>query len=185
MKKLLALILIIALAMPAAAGASASPALGMTLREFVTSYNSVQAPIGAPYVPLKEPYQWTDFNGYKVAFFYPTASTDILLLLMTKETESMDSSLDAVQIFSSKTEQLIAQISITARCVDLFSDDLFGNSLSYIPVTNCIRYYYESNAEKQGMSTYVSIDSDQKYALTLMRDSYGYTFQISTVEDVQ
>lgn len=185
MKKLITLILILALLLPVSAGASGSSALGMTLREFVTAYNNVQAPIGAPYAPLKDPYSWADFNGYKVAFFHPTLSTDIMLILMTTGTESMDSGLDKIQLFSSKSEQLIPLISVTARCVDLFSDDLFGSSLSAIPVTNCLRYFFESNAEKQGMSSYVSVDSDQKFALMLFRDSSGYTFQISTVRDVQ
>lgn len=183
MKKLVLFALVLALLLPEAACASSG--LGMTLGKFIAAYNNIEAPIGAPYAPLEKPFLWSEFNEYKIACFYPTMTTDIMLILMTKGTASLDSGLDAVQLYTQKTEQMFGLISVTARCVDIFTDNLFGNSLSSIPVTNVIRYFYESNAEKKGMNSYVTIDSEQKYALTLIRDSSWYTFQISTVEAVQ
>ena len=184
MKRLVALLLILAVLVPAAGSAAYTPALGMTMQEFVDKYNAVQAPLGAPYVPLAKPVKWTTYEGSPVACFYPLKDFSVLLLLLSNDplgARTTDMGLDNVQIYINEEKYFVPFISISERCANVFSSDMFGLDAATYAVGSTIRFYYENNLEERGLTAYNVLDGDQKYALYFFR-SDGYYFSINPSE---
>lgn len=188
MKKLITIILILAMLLPAAALAeSYSPALNMSMDDFIMKYNSVQAALNAPFVLLEKPYMWTQWNGYSVAWFHAEKDNKVTLLLMTKDpsaAQMLTSGLDRIEISVADDKNLIPLIGVTNRCTGIFSYNIFGTPLSGMRISDIICYYYENNYREKGYSSYVSIDEDDKIALVLFY-SNGYVFQIVPMEEVK
>ena len=188
MKKLITIILILALLIPAAAlSESYSPALNMTMNEFIIKYNAVQAALNAPFSLLEKPYMWTQWNGYSVAWFRAEKNNKFTLLLMTKDpsdAQMLTSGLDRIEISITDEKELIPLISVTNRCAGIFSYNLFGTSLSGKRISDLICYYYENNYKEKDYSAYVDLDEDGKIALVLFY-SNGFIFQIYPMEEVK
>ena len=190
MKKLVTIILIVSLIIPAAASANMyEAALGMSMSDFLQKYNSIQAPLGSPYVQLSTSIaeNWTNYNGYWWAWCYPENTRKIALLLGTKDPEckkNLSSGLDMIQIYCTSPEDLIPLMGIAMRCSTPFSTDLLGTSMASFYVAETIKYYYENNFKAKDMISYMPIVVDGDIVLALFY-SNGYYFQISTQEAFQ
>ena len=186
MKKLIAMLLILALALPAAAIADYSSRLCMTMEEYMAKYNSVTAPLGSPYQKLSIPYQWTKYNEYSVAWFQPAKDSSVIILLLSKDpscTNNLSCGLDMVQICTNNSKDFIDLVSITARSGEPLSSSLFGVSISDMRVGQLLRYYYDNGYKGSGSSAYWSIDEDNKIVLEFFEAEGWYYFQICTQED--
>ena len=187
MKKLIAVILIMAMLLPAVALADYTPDLGMTIDEFILKYNSVQASLNSPYVSLDRPYQQNTWNGFRIAHFYADKDKKVTILLMTKDPGSSritEAGLDEIQIFIPSDKDMVPLIGVTNRCAGLVSANIFGTSLSTMRTADTICYYYENNCKERGLTSYSGLDEEGKFALVFFFDTYYY-FQISTVEAVK
>ena len=185
MKKLLAIILILALLAPALALADYSPALGMRKDDFILKYNAISAPLGSPYKRIETSYNLSANETYKFYWFTPASNSSVVLFLCTKETNSDNYGIDMIQIGTQKKEDLIDLMSIAARCADLFSDDILGTKLSTMRVGDVIRYYYENGCKGTTMYAYSTLESNGKYLLAFFESGGWYYFQISTMEGLQ
>lgn len=190
MKKLIAVLLVLTLIFPAAAFASDyTPALGMTMKEFVQKYNAVQAPLGAPYNQLNEFFadDWTYYNGYKCAWVYPEKSRKVALIMLTKDTSEgrlLTCGLDMIQLYIAPNEDIVPLISLAIRCASIFSEDFLTVSTASFCVADVIKYYYESNAKEKNYSAYRQLNVEKSYILSFCY-SDGYYFQISADDSVK
>ena len=190
MKRMLAVILIIVMAVPAVAlAADYSPSLGMKMSDYILKYNALQAPLGSPYVLLDadKPELWTTFNEYSCAWFSPESEKKITVLLLSKDPEygkSTEKGLDMIQIFTPTADGFIPLISIATRCSEPFATDLFGESLASYSIGSIIRYYYENGAEEKGLVAYNQMNASTDIVISFFKSS-GYYFQISKMEDEQ
>ncbi len=159
--------------------------LGMTMEDFILKYNAVPTALNSPYKSLSKPIQWSTFNGYNVAWFYPESSSTIALLLLSKDTNNIKNTkagLDAIQIFSLSKESWIPLLCITKRCASIYGEDIFGISTSSFSIIETINYYYENDLENKGYISYRSLNADETLALTFGY-SDGYYFSITATED--
>lgn len=185
MKKLLTLFLILALLLPAAALADYTPELGMTISEFIQKYNAVQAPLGAPYMPLLAPFDYSYFKDYTVTWFSPTNDKNVTILLMSKDkdqTNALNAGLDAIQIYTSNSDSFVDLICITARCTDLFAANIFGMSIGELNITRVMRYYYENNLKAMDQISYIQINEEENKYIGFFCAAGDYYFQISPME---
>ena len=186
MKKLLAVLLVIAMLLHAAALADYSPGLGMSMSDFITKYNSVQAALESPYSALSKPSSWTVWNGYHLAWFSADKSNTVTILLMTKDPKDaqlLTSGLDAIQIFIRKGDDFVQLISVTDRCASIFGIELLGSSFSGLRVTQVLKSYFENNCREKGLLSYSTLDDNEEIALCFFYDS-GYYFSILPLEDI-
>lgn len=187
MKKLFAVLLILALILPVAAPAeSYTPVLGMNMQEFLNKYNAVSAPLGSPYKKLDRPIQWTKYNDYNAALFMPTDT--VIMILMTKQTNSdatMASGLDFIGMMATKSDDMVDLISVTQRVLELFTDNLFGVSLGALRISQVIRYYYENNHKTDMGYAYWWLDEENTRVLFLSKVDAGYLFAIGSLEDMR
>lgn len=185
MKKLITVILIMALVLPAAAlSEDYAPALGMTIQEFISAYNSIGAPLGSPYAMLSVPYKWTKLNGNNVAWFRPEMGMKTIIFMYSCDTSAgkeLTAGLDMIQIYAEEDDQLIPLIAVTDRCVSVFTEDILTIDLSAYYITKLISYYYEHNAAKNNTSAYYTLGSDSDLILSLTYMD-GYFFQLSRLE---
>ena len=180
MKKLFALFLIL-LFLPVLSLAEYKPALNMTMDDFITKYNALPSALGSPYNALSFSWQWSSFQDYQVAWFYPIKDKNVIIWLLSKDKTNMNTTkagLDAIQIYSSSTESFVPLISITARCTDLFSTDLLGSPMGEIFITKAIRLFYENNYKEKNMMGYYPINTELPYLLSFFYSDGGYCFQI-------
>ena len=190
MRKLITIIMILALFPPAAALAGDyTPALGMNMRDFILKYNAIEAPLGSPYVQLSTTVasDWTYFNYHWCAWLYPENTRRVAMILMTKDPfggKDFVSGLDTVQLYAASAEDLIPLISLAIRCSRLFSAELLSVSTSSFCVADVIQYFFENNLKEQGMLAYKQLDAESDYCISLFY-SDGYYFQISTQEAFQ
>ena len=187
MKKLFAVLLILALILPVAAPAeSYTPVLGMNMQEFLNKYNAVSAPLGSPYRKLENPIQWTKYDEYNAAMFMPTNT--IIMLLMTKQKNiatTTVSGLDCVAIMSTNNDDMVDLISVTLRVLELFTDNLFGVSVGSFRLSQVIRYYYENNCKTDTGYAYWELDEEKTKVLGLSKAGEGYMFVIGSLEDMR
>ena len=186
MKKLITMILILALLLPAAALADYSSKLGMTMKEYIAKYNSVTAPLGSPYQKLDNPYQWTKFNDYNVAWFSPAKGSSVIILLLSKDPIGNDLScgLDMIQICTNNSKDFIDLVSITERSGEPFADNLFGISIVDLRVGQLLRYYYDNGYKDSKGCAYWSINETTSTMLAFFEPEGWYYFQISEKEDI-
>ena len=167
--------------------ASYTPKLGMNMDEYILKYNALPATLGSPYKSLEKPAFWSEFEGYQVAFFYPENDSAVALLLMSADksnTKSTKAGLDVVQVFSFAKENWIPLINITKRCASIFAEEFFGVSMASLSIIDALNYYYENNLEKQGYTSYRSLNSDETIALSFGY-SDGYYFMITSLDDAK
>ena len=103
MKRLIVIILVIALLLPVVSLAEYSPGLNMTMYEFLLKYNAIQAALEAPYKVIAKAELWTTWNDYHIAWFTADKDNKTTILLMTKDpsdAQMLTSGLDMIQIFS-------------------------------------------------------------------------------------
>ena len=191
MKKLIAILLVLALVLPACAVAEKNiakkkytPALGMTMVEFISKYNAVKAPIGSSYLVLDKPYLWTDGDEYSFAWFKTESKSSVVLFLVTTDPNhkrSLDAGLDMIQIYDATGKDFLALISISDRCSELFALQWLGTSFGGLAITTIIRGYYENGQMENGGGWQCFLDEENKYAIQFFYQD-GYYFMIY-VED--
>lgn len=190
LKKLVIVFLIFTLIMPAVVSAADyTPALGMTMQEFVQKYNAVQAPLGAPYIQLNEYFadDWSYSNGYRCAWVYPETTKKAALIMMTKDPNNgmiFTSGLDMIQLYIAPNEDFIPLISLAIRCASIFSEDILTISTASFCVADVIKYYYESNAKEKNYSAYKQLNAGSPYIISFCY-SNGYYFQISFDDSIK
>lgn len=187
MKKLITVTMILVLLLPAAALADYSPALGMTMREYIDKYNAITAPLDSPYMKLSTPYSWTQFNQYQVAWFHPTKASSVIILLLSEDpnnTKNLDCGLDIVQICTENDKDMLDLICVTARGSEPFAGNLFGTSLGDLRITQLLRYYFENGYKGTDGIAYYTLDEDYKNAIEFFMTSGWYYFEICSMEDI-
>ncbi|MBO7709347.1 MAG: hypothetical protein J6S83_02695 [Lachnospiraceae bacterium] len=187
MKKLITIILILALALPALALADYSSALDMTMEDFINKYNAVQAPLGSPYTALDKPNAWTKWEGYFVAWFTADKNEEAKILLYSKDPnckQMLTAGLDEIHIYAGKTD-FVPMISVANRCASVFAADIFGSSIAPFKVTSVISYYYENNAKEKRLIAYNTLDAEEKVSIAFQADGDLYLFKILNREAIQ
>ena len=176
------IILMVVLLLPAlcAAESAYSPRTGMTMSEFIASYNNLPASLNSPYRPLVMPMQWTEFQGSNVAWFYPATDSDVALLLLTNDPKgkTLDSGLDQLQVYNPDVKYFPSFIAIGTRCAQLFAMDLFTMSSTPHAITSVLNYYYENAIESGRMATWGLNMDTGAFIGYFQQDGYGYTFDI-------
>ncbi|MBR3334324.1 MAG: hypothetical protein IKG23_08560 [Clostridia bacterium] len=186
MKKLIAIILILALLLPAAVLAEGySPALGMRLNDFLLQYNAISAPLGSPYEKVANSYDFSVTSEYTFSWYKPAKDSSVVMFLGTKEKGAVNYGIDLIQIGTKKSEELIDLIAIATRCADIFAFDLLGTKMTGMQINSALRYYYENGFKGTGMMSYAGLDSDGKYVISFFKQDGWYYFQISTMEALQ
>lgn len=188
-RSVLSLVLVLLLLIPATtiAESSYTAKLGMTMDEFILKYNAVPATLGSPYKSLEKPAFWTDFNEYKVAWFYPESNTTVAILLLSADktnTKSTKAGLDGIQIYSLSKDNWISLLCVTKRCAGIFGEELFGVSTTSFGIIEAINYYYENDLEKKGYTSYRALNADETIALSFGY-SDGYYFSITSMDDAR
>lgn len=187
MKKLLAIFLIIALLLPVSVLADYSPALNMTINDFLLKYNAVQASLEAPYLALDKPFKWSLWDEYHLAWFKADKNGSVTILLMTKDpsdAQMLTSGLDMIQIFSNKESDFVPLISITNRCASIFAIQLLGTSFAPQRITQVMNNYYENNCKEKGLVAYSGLDENNELVIAFFYDGQYY-FEISSIERYQ
>ena len=185
MKRLISIVLILALLLPAAVMAdSYIPKLEIGITGFITKYNSLPAALNSPFLALDEPYKWTEWGGYQVAWFYPTEDHNVTILLATEDPrgKTLSSGLDMIQIFSAS--DWVQLLSVTNRCSQLFSYEYLGTNFAPYCIADVVAYAYENDFYQNGASAYRALDADNKFIISYFRGDYDY-FQISSMEGEQ
>lgn len=167
-----------------AAESEYSPRTGMTMSEFIASYNNLPASLNSPYRPLVMPMQWTEFQGSNVAWFYPAKGSDVALLLLSADPKgkTLDSGLDSIQVYSPDAKFFTSFIAIGTRCAELFAMNLFGMSNAPFSVASVMNYYYESAISSDRMATW-GLNQDTGMYIGYFEDD-GYTFDIYKSDEV-
>lgn len=186
MKKLFILLLILALILPASAPAESSytPALGMTIPDFIAKYNAIPAPLGSPFLKAEAPYNASKWKGYRVYWYKVDRDGKVVLMLMSRDPHTelvSESGLDLIQIYTENDNDLIPLIGVTNRCATLFATDLFGTSMAPMRVCSAINFYYENNCRSNSQQSIIVLDENQRYCIALFYDGM-YCFQISPTE---
>ena len=187
MKRLIVIILVIALLLPVVSLAEYSPGLNMTMYEFLLKYNAIQAALEAPYKVIAKAELWTTWNDYHIAWFTADKDNKTTILLMTKDpsdAQMLTSGLDMIQIFSKNDSDYVPLISVTNRCASVFSSEIFGTPLSPLIISNAISYYYENKCKENQLTAYYPLDENAELALGFFYDG-GYYFQISSMDVVK
>ena len=140
MKKLIIILLIAALAMPAAALAG-SPMM-MTVSKFIDLYNARPAPLGAAYRVLKAP---DDYDTNSI-LFYADNDEEVTITLTSSGNESdiLSADLSSVMI-TAKPDAFPALFSVAERIVSVFYYERTFAKTIYYAMTDAITSYYESN----------------------------------------
>lgn len=187
MKKLITIILILALLLPAAAFAAYSPALGMDMKTFVQKYNAVQAPLNAPIALLETMDDWKYDNGSWLAWYYGDKDKRINIALESKDPlagKDLAGGLDTIVIMADE-QDLIALIDIAMRCTDPFTDDILTVDTSTYFVGDVLRFFYENNAKQTGFTSYRPLTADGKIILSMFYIDGSYFFRISSDEVIK
>lgn len=184
MKKCLCIFLILFLLLPSASWASEpyTPALGMTMDDFIMKYNALGAPFGSSLTGLTSPMFWTIQDGMNVAWFKTDNNTSTCIRLYTADPtffiHSTAHGLDRIQIFINKPDDFLALISVGTRCVSLFAFDMFGTSMDSYFVGSILKHYYDNGPLSTDRFSYQQINSDQDYYLNFLYDG-TYILEIS------
>lgn len=192
MKKLITIILILALLLPAASLADESKekykaSLGMTIETFINKYNAVAAPLGNSYMMLDKPISWTASDVYNFAWFVPAKDSSVVIGLGTKQkdaTHVLTGGLDLVEILMQKDTDFLDLISVTARCTDIFSVNYFNMSMGENSITRLMRFFYESGYKGSQGSAYLAINEDYSISLEFCYSENKYYFLIIPTEDL-
>jgi len=138
----------------------ASSKLGMTMAEFVSQYNAVSAPLGSPYIPLKDPDTWTVIDENDVGIFYPDNNKNIYICLALDGEKSHSSDVKYIVVMSDDPNQFQSVIAVTKRVLSLF--DLSWSVTSKSCIVDCLTSYYEIGPEKENL-----VNTDISYYLRL------------------
>ena len=177
---ILSFLIVFSFSVSAFAGSDAAD-LGMDMNTFMQKYNAIGSSLSSSLVKLEKPYKWTTYNNYSVAWLKPDNKSGVTILLLSSESSIVrDTSygLDMIQIFMDNDSDFLSLITVTSRCVQVLSDPFFGYSMAPFYVSDLISYYYE-NVYASGGSAYRTIDTEEKYILTLFKSSNQYYFSIS------
>ena len=158
-----------------------SPALGMDFSSFITKYNSIGTALNSPLVALKDPFFWSVYENYNVAWYKPDKNSNVTILLLSADpvnVKNNKSGLDSIQIFMTGPSDFLSLITITNRCTQVFSNSFLGSNFSALYSSDLIAYYYE-NATSTDFSACRTIDTDQIYNLNFFIVSGQYYFTIT------
>ena len=181
-KKLAAFVLALCLLLPALSlSEEYSPALGLTVSSFMLKYNAVGSSLNSSLLSLRRPFQWTKFSDYNVAWLEADRNSGVTILLLSSDplnAGSIVAGVDQIQVFTDRDSDFMSLITVASRCVQLFSDDLFGANLAPLYVADVISYYWE-NANDTEYFAYRSIDAAQNYIIRFFKSSGQYYFTIN------
>lgn len=172
MKKLLCIVLAL-LIFPAAAAAEYTPALQMTIQEFIYKYNQQPAALSSPYQLLTDPYTWTG-QPYPAAYFYPENDKCVSIILFTNDPdhmESLESGLDSVRIFASDPDAWLSLLTVTKRCMSVFHSDDSGIFLPRA-LFSLMDYYHDNSTGAGYAGSKISFGYLNEYTLALSGNSF-------------
>lgn len=181
MKRFSILFLVFALCISFAFAAEYTPDLGMDFDSFIMKYNAIGSALGSSLVSLKSPFNWTEFKEYHVGWLIPDSNSGVTILLLSSDPSNVKttkSGLDAVQIFMEKESDFLSFITVSNRCTQIFSDNIFGANFAPLYTSDLISYYYQ-NATGTDYSAYRTIDSEERYVLSFFKSSNQYYFTIT------
>ena len=181
MKRFLSLFLVLILCVSFASAEVYTPDLGMDMNTFIQKYNAIGSALGSSLVSLKDPYNWTKYDKYNVAWLQPDSKSGVTILLLSSDPANVKSTkagLDSIQIFMDKDSDFLSLITIANRCTQIFSDDVFGSNFAPLYTSDVISFYYQ-NATGSDYSAYRTIDVDQTYILSFFKSFNQYYFTIT------
>lgn len=193
MKKLACILLCIAVMLTTAYSfASAekstySPALGLTMEQFISKYNAIGSSLTSPLIALDKPYYWSTYGDYNIAWYKADSKASTSILLYTKDTnnkKSTKSGLDMVQIYIEKETDFLSLITVTLKCTEIFAQDLFGNSMAPYYLSSVIKYYYE-NCLNTDLTAIHTIDADNTNMIQFYKSGNEYFFVIAPYEGME
>ena len=169
MKKFLALLILIALLVPASGLAEYSPELGMTMNEFVQKYNSQGSSLESPLLALKNPYNWSESDTAQIAYYNVANDSDVYISLFTNDkskTKDLASGLDYILITCPSLKDFLSFVTVSTKCIDVFSQELFtGYPMGPYFLTAAMKYYYENRGDSEDFSSFQSINSESGTAI--------------------
>ena len=171
MRKLIAIVMALIIILPMTA--FAEPSLGMTFARFIELYNSVSAPLGAPYVELNEPVSWTKFGDNDMAIFDPDNSGNIYISLITYQKRkelNLSCPLDEVYVLMYNPKDYAGFFSIGARVANIFRESYDVVSAEQY-VMYVIQYFYEHKLFGTGMHSYQQINYINDLSVCFEQDS--------------
>ena len=164
-----------------------TPALGLTMDQFISKYNAIGSSLTSPLIALDKPYYWSTFGDYNIAWYKADSKASTSILLYTKDTDnkkSTKSGIDMIQIYIEKESDFLSLITVAQKCAEIFAQDLFGNSMAPYYVGSVIEYYYE-NCYGTDMTAIYGIDADNTNVLQFYKTGNEYFFAIAPYEDVK
>ena len=191
MKKLLACLLIVVsltgcIPVMASDNADYTPALGMTINEFVNKYNLIQSPLGAPYKRLPINANIVSRGIYTCAAFTPADKSGIEMLAVTLEenAKTADAGADAVFLFCYKDSDWLSFIATAKRITSLFSMEMFGVNYAGLYVGMLTADFYETSAKEDDSFYYVQLGADSNYCAALYYYNGTYAFVLTTLDEL-
>lgn len=182
MKRFLSTILVLILTFSLAAAEDYTPALNMTIDEFMTRYNALGSALGSSLIALIKPDQWTKHNQYNVAWFSPDSKSGVIMLLLSADHNSgtrLDAGLDCVQVVLPLQVDYLSFLTVSERCSRLFSEELLGVSMGPYFLINVLQNYYENNYEEKGWSSLHQLDVDGNFYMQFFKEQNKDVFEIT------
>lgn len=173
------LIVLVLLPILSFASSAYEPSLGMDISTFIAKYNSLGTSLASSLTALEKPYQWTNFNKYRVAWFNTDKNSGVKILFLSSDPKAglgLDAGIDIIQIYMENPADFLSFITIAIRCSQLFSNQFYGSTLAPFCVADIMSFFYENIGSQQ--SVYRSLDSDDVYALMFFKDHNSYYFEI-------
>lgn len=165
-----------------------SSKLNMTMQDFVEKYNMIGASLDSPLKALENPYRWTKYNKYNVAWFQCDKKSNVILLLESSDPasdhHSLSCGLDCVQIAVFGTENFLSHVAVASRAFSLFAPNILGLDSSYYLVGNLMKEYYDNNCFEKNMSYQRQVEADGSIVVRFYNDSGYYYFDIVSISDL-
>ena len=189
MKRLFALILVLVfLPLFCLSESAYSPALSMTMQDFVSKYNMNGVPFGSSLKGLERAYNWSAWDKYHVAWFEADSKSSVTILLETTDPAFvpgfLTSGVDRIQIYITNDRDFPALISVASRCLSMFASNVLGLDTSYYYIAQIIKDYYENNCFEKKLTYQRQLESGGNIYLCFFNDSGYYYFDIVTGSDL-
>ena len=163
-----------------------APALGMTIDEFVSAYNRVQAPLGAPYRKLPAGATVSQNGAFRCASYMPAEGSGIEMLAVTfeKKQRTAAAGADAVILLCHQDADWLPFIATANRVASLFSTELFGVNYSGLYVGLLASSFYENRAEENDQYIYYQLGADSEYCCILYKYGTTYAFILTSMDQI-
>lgn len=159
---------------------SYTPALEMTVSDFVSKYNAVSSSLNSSLVSISVSDSWYDEENQFCTYCFPDAESDVSICLVSRDFSHKygeSAGLDMIRIVMSDPKDYLSFLTVCHRCTMIFADEYFSDASASINIYDLLMYYFE-NCEETKIA-HRNLDSQNKLKIRYFQTSSSYCFIIN------